>query len=78
MAEENVSGLKAGNWAGNENCSVTFLSSIYLFVLMLLPYIPLLSFPVLPAVSAIWVTEEMEYSLEMERENPPTDVIITS
>lgn len=57
---------------------MTFLSSLYLFVLVLLPYIPLLSFPVLPAVSAIWVTEEMEYSLEMERENPPTDVIITS
>lgn len=78
MAEENVSGLRAGNWAGKENCLATFLSSIYLFVLMLLPYIPLLSFPVLPAVNAIWVTEEMEYCLEVERENPPTDVTITS
>ncbi|KAM4774233.1 LOW QUALITY PROTEIN: tenascin-N-like [Cyanocitta cristata] len=27
---------------------------------------------VLPAASAIWVTEEMEYSLEVEQENPPT------
>ncbi|OXB84311.1 UNVERIFIED_CONTAM: hypothetical protein H355_007194 [Colinus virginianus] len=26
------------------------------------------------ALSAIWVTEEMEYSLEVEWENPPTDV----
>lgn len=78
LAEENVSSLRAGNWAGKEHCLVTFLSSLYLFVLMLLPYIPLLSFPVLPAVNAIWVTEEMEYSLEVERENPPTDVIITS
>ncbi|XP_074894714.1 tenascin-N isoform X2 [Buteo buteo] len=29
---------------------------------------------VLSALSAIWVTEEMEHSLEVEWENPPTDV----
>ncbi|XP_014798858.1 PREDICTED: tenascin-N isoform X1 [Calidris pugnax] len=29
---------------------------------------------VLPALSAIWVTEEMEHSLEVEWENPSTDV----
>lgn len=33
-----------------------------------------LSFPVPSALSAIWVTEEMEYSLEVEWENPPTNV----
>lgn len=51
-----------------------FLSYIYLFMLMLLPHGPLLSFPVLSALSAIWVTEEMEHSLEVEWENPRTDV----
>ena len=51
-----------------------FLSYIYLFILMLLPHGPLLSFPVLSALNAIWVTEEMEHSLEVEWENPPTDV----
>ncbi|KGL99596.1 Tenascin-N, partial [Charadrius vociferus] len=29
---------------------------------------------VLSALSAVWVTEEMEHSLEVEWENPPTDV----
>uniref|UniRef100_A0A8C6JUR4 Uncharacterized protein n=1 Tax=Melopsittacus undulatus TaxID=13146 RepID=A0A8C6JUR4_MELUD len=29
---------------------------------------------VLSALSAIWITEEMEHSLEVEWENPPTDV----
>lgn len=43
-------------------------------MLILLPHGPLLSFPVLSALSAIWVTEEMEQSLEVEWENPPTDV----
>lgn len=48
--------------------------SIYLFVLMLLPYISLLFFPVWSAVNAICVTEEMQYSPEVEWENPPTDM----
>lgn len=50
------------------------LSYIHLLVLILLPHGPLLSFPVLSALNAIWVTEEMEHSLEVEWENPPTEV----
>lgn len=50
------------------------LSYIYLFVLMLLPRGPLLSFPVLSVLNVIWVMGEMERSLEVEWENPPADV----
>lgn len=59
---------------GDEGQFSNFLSYIHLLVLILLHRGPLVSFPALSALNAIWVTEETEHSLEVEWENPPTDV----